>query len=69
MMKDFKLYERLRAEFRVDAFNLLNHPQFQNSSFNTTISLGSGSSTGTSQGASTRNYSERELQFALRVTF
>jgi hypothetical protein len=69
MMKDFKLTERFKAEFRVDAFNLFNHPQFQNGSFNTGINLGSGSSPGTSQGAQVRQFSERELQFALRLTF
>jgi len=71
MMKDFRLGERFKAEFRVDAFNLLNHPQFQNGSYQTNISNGStvGSITTTTNSASTRNYSERELQFALRVTF
>jgi len=69
MMKDVALYERLKAEFRVDAFNLFNHPQFANGSFNTGIQLGGGSSTGSSQGAQTRNLSERELQFAVRLIF
>jgi hypothetical protein len=69
MMKDFRVTERFKAEFRVDAFNVLNHPQFQNGSFNTGIQLGSGTSTGTTQGAQTRNFSERELQFAVRITF
>lgn len=69
MMKDFKLTERFKAEFRVDAFNLFNHPQFQNGSFNTGINLGSGSATGTTQGAQVRQFSERQLQFAFRLTF
>jgi len=69
MMKNFKLTERFTAQFRVDAFNLFNSPQWQNGSFNTGINLGSGTSTGTSQGASTRDFTERELQFAFRLTF
>jgi hypothetical protein len=69
MMKSVKVWERVNAQFRVDAFNLLNHPQFQNGSFNTGINLGGGTSTGTTQSASTRNYSERELQFAVEFTF
>ena len=64
--KDFGLGERLKAEFRVDAFNVFNHPQFANGSFNT--GMGSGG-TGTNNTAQTRNYSERELQFAVRFTF
>jgi len=37
ILKNFKLTERFTAQFRVDAFNLFNHPQFQNGSFNTGI--------------------------------
>jgi hypothetical protein len=69
MMKDFKLTERFKAEFRVDAFNLFNHPQFQNGSFNTGINLGSGTSPGTTQGAQVRQFTYRQLQFAFRLTF
>src|SRR6202158_317183 len=69
IMKDFKVTERFKAEFRVDAFNLFNHPQFQNGSFNTGINLASGSATMTTQGAQVRQFSERQLQFAFRLTF
>jgi hypothetical protein len=69
MMKNFKLTERFTAQFRVDAFNLFNSPQWQNGSFNTAINLGSGTATMTSQGAQVRQFSERQLQFALRLTF
>jgi len=69
ILKNFKLTERFTAQFRVDAFNLFNHPQFQNGSFNTGINLGTGSSMGTTQGAQARQFSERQLQFAFRLTF
>lgn len=71
MVKDFKMGERVTTQFRAEVFNLFNTPQFQNGSFNSDISNGilNGSITTTSQGASTRFSSERELQFALRVTF
>jgi hypothetical protein len=38
-------------------------------SFNTAINLGSGTATTTSQGAQVRQFSERQLQFAFRLTF
>jgi hypothetical protein len=69
MMKDVRLTERFKAEFRVDAFNVFNHPQFQNGSFNTGINLGSGTAPGTTQGAQVRQFSERQLQFAFRFIF
>jgi len=69
MMKNFKLTERFTAQFRVDAFNLFNSPQWQNGSFNTAINLSTGTSTGTTQGAQVRDFSERQLQFAFRLTF
>jgi carboxypeptidase family protein len=69
IMKDFRLTERFRAQFRVDAFNLFNHPQFQNGSFNTGINLAGGSATMTTQGAQVRQFSERQMQFAFRLTF
>jgi Carboxypeptidase regulatory-like domain len=71
VMKDFKLTERFKAEFRVDAFNLFNHPQFQNGSFNTAINFGGGATTatGTMSGAQARQFFERQMQFAFRLTF
>jgi hypothetical protein len=65
MMKDFTVEGRYKLEFRGDFFNLLNHPQFQNGSFNTNALT-----TLTNPGiAATRFSSARQLQLAVRVTF
>jgi Carboxypeptidase regulatory-like domain/TonB dependent receptor len=71
MMKDVKVKERLTLEVRADVFNLLNHPQFQNGSFNTNINNGTianGITTITAN-LSTRFSSERQMQFAFRFMF
>ncbi|MGA3195779.1 MAG: TonB-dependent receptor [Terriglobales bacterium] len=64
MMKDFAI-DRFKLEFRGDYFNLLNTPQFTNSSFQTNA-LSTVANPGT---ASTRFSSARELQLAVRITF
>lgn len=69
MMKDFKLTERFKAEFRVDAFNLFNHPQFQNGSFDTDASHIQKSTNIIYNSPQVRQFSERQLQFAFRFTF
>jgi hypothetical protein len=66
MMKDISLAERYKIEFRADVFNLFNHPQFQNGSFNTNMGT---TGTGTINAASTRFSSERQMQFAFRFIF
>ncbi len=75
IFKTFTLTERLKMEFRAEAYNLFNTPQFANPQG--IYSGGSGiGGDGTQTGYqydglinSTRQYSERELQFALRFTF
>ncbi len=67
-MKDFTFAERYKLEFRGDYFNLLNHPQFDNSSFNGNTSGSNGVTTITNT-ATTRFSSARELQLAVRFTF
>ncbi len=71
MSKSATFADRLKVEFRADFFNLFNHPQFDNSSFNTnilggTIVNGIATSTGN---ATTRFSSARQMQLALRFTF
>lgn len=72
MMKDFPIKERVKAEFRVDVFNLFNHPQFQNGSFQQNLNSGtvdSGGITTTVNPLVVRLQSNREMQFAFRITF
>jgi hypothetical protein len=69
IMKDFRLTERFKAEFRVDAFNLFNHPQFQNGSFNTNASNIQSSTNIIYGSPQVRQFSERQMQFAFRLTF
>jgi hypothetical protein len=69
--KVFSIGERVKPDFRVQAYNLFNHPQFQGAK-DTNISdyLVSGTPSGFGLvGTSLRQASERELEMALRVTF
>ncbi|HYK88037.1 MAG TPA: TonB-dependent receptor [Acidobacteriota bacterium] len=63
LQKDFKvpLGERSRLRFQLDAFNLLNHPQFANPDVNSDANFGRITSTRTSTG--------RVLQIGLRLAF
>jgi outer membrane receptor protein involved in Fe transport len=71
MVKSATFADRYKVEFRADFFNLLNHPQFDNASFNTNA-LSSAPVNGvitTIGNASTRFSSARQMQLALRFTF
>jgi hypothetical protein len=58
-LKNFAISERLTAQFRAEAFNIINHPNFGNPSAN--ISTGNvGTITATS-------FDNRDLQFALKL--
>jgi hypothetical protein len=58
-LKNFAITERFTAQFRAEAFNIINHPNFGNPSAN--ISTGNvGTITATS-------FDNRDLQFALRL--
>ena len=70
VVKKFKIYEKLTAQFRMDAFNLFNHPVYAFSSNNgaqTCIDCQGGNNgkiTGLEGGTSMR-----QLQFAVRFDF
>lgn len=58
-IKNFPLYERLTAQFRAEAFNIINHPNFANPNSNISNS-GWGTITSTS-------LDNRDLQLALKI--
>ncbi|HVJ08384.1 MAG TPA: hypothetical protein VM554_08355 [Acidisarcina sp.] len=60
LAKSTQIFERLNTEFRVDAFNVLNHTQF----LAVTTSLN-----GSTFGQATTTYAPRILQLALNVKF
>jgi hypothetical protein len=64
LFKTFDINDRLKLQFRTEGYNVLNSPQFSNPDTN----LSDGANTfGTIR--STRAFSERQIQFALRITF
>ncbi len=69
--KVFSIGDRVKPDFRAQAYNLFNHPQFQGAN-DTNISdyLANGTPTGLGKvGQSLRQASEREIELALRITF
>jgi hypothetical protein len=71
MSKDFPIKDRAKIEFRADVFNLFNHPEFENGSFQQNLNAGTvvGGITTTTNPLVVRLQSNREMQFAVRVTF
>ena len=63
IFKNFTLTERVKLQFRTEVFNVLNRPQFANPDPN----VNDGSNFGVVNG--TRQFSERQIQFAFRFTF
>jgi hypothetical protein len=63
IFKNFTLTERVKLQFRTEVFNVLNRPQFANPDSN----VNDGSNFGVING--TRQFSERQIQFAFRFTF
>jgi hypothetical protein len=61
LFKHFKLGETRELEFRAEAFNLFNHPQFTTPANTVDVAGFSGQITSSSPG--------RELQLALKFTF
>ena len=70
VVKNFKIYERFKAQFRMDAFNIFNHPVYafsQQNGANTCVDCSGGNNgkiTGLEYGTTMR-----QLQFALRFDF
>ena len=62
VFKNLNVTERVKAELRAEAFNITNTPQFTNPDSN----VGDGNF---GQISATRQYSERQLQMAVRFTF
>lgn len=62
LLKDFHFNERTYAEFRAEAYNIFNHPQFSNP--NTDIQAGPGVS-----GAITSATGSRQMQVAIKLYF
>jgi hypothetical protein len=63
LFKNFTVTERVKMQFRTEAFNVLNKPQFVNPDAN----LNDGTNFGVIN--NTRQFSERQIQFAFRFTF
>jgi hypothetical protein len=61
VIKDFKIFDRLNARFRAEAFNVFNHPQFGFPDY----SLGDG----TTGVISSQANAPRQIQLAAKVTF
>jgi hypothetical protein len=59
LMKNFKITEALKQQFRSEYFNLLNHPNFGNPNSNL--------SAGTLFGQILSAYALREIQFVLKL--
>ena len=69
LTKDFKvtkISEQFRVQFRAEAFNILNHPSFQNP--NTTIFAGTALNASAGKITAT-NSSPRQIQLALKIVF
>lgn len=68
LFKDFKIRERVNAQFRAEAYNTFNHTQFN--AIDTTIQYNaSGVNTRSSSGNVTSARDPRIMQFAFRLTF
>jgi hypothetical protein len=68
LFKDVTIHERLRFQFRAEAYNLFNHTQF--SAWNTTARFDAkGNQINTQFGQDTAARNARIMQFALRLRF
>ena len=66
LLKNFAFTERFKMEFRAEAFNIWNHPQFEGNANTGGISNNFGAG---NFGQITSAYDPRELQLALKLMF
>ena len=62
-LKNFAISERLTAQFRAEAFNIINHPNFGNPTANSANNISSGNAGSITQ----TSFDNRDLQFALKL--
>ena len=62
VLKDIAIYERIKLQFRAEAFNLPNHPSFSNPAANISVPTTVGKITSTS-------VASRAIQFGLKLLF
>ena len=67
LTKSFAVSERANLEFRTEAFNLFNHPNFGN--FTRTLFLPSGARNGSAGHFTNTLTPSRQIQFGLKLTF
>jgi hypothetical protein len=67
LFKNFSITERVIGQFRFQAYNIANTPQFTNP--NATFSTSTGVIGDFGSINATRLYSNRQLEFAARITF
>ncbi len=69
LFKNFDLFERLKLEFRTEAFNVLNTAQFVNPNASLSLSGGAPVSTFGTITSTANAYNPRLIQFAARLKF
>lgn len=69
LIKQTKINERLNMEFRAEAFNILNHADFNSPIDNSTLFNANGSVSGTAGVIDSTSVDPRQIQFALKVSF
>jgi len=69
LFKNMPFGERLRAQLRVEAYNVFNHTQFTSVGTSATFNPTTGAQTNGTFGQYTAAANPRQLQLALRITF
>jgi hypothetical protein len=69
VFKNFKVREKVKAQFRAEAYNAFNHTQFSTVNTGAKWNYTTGAQTGTQFGQITAARDPRVMQFALRLSF